>query len=219
MTEDQLRELLRECLGECFTTHVGQVLYSGIDTIRKGTAYFLGLNPAADGTGKILCESPLGLTNWSAYTQQCWYCGDPRSREDHQKRPHQRRVRKLMAELRLTPENTFAANMIFRESRDAAGLDRKTCDPCWRVHQHLLAIIRPDYIVCLGNGSLSPFSLLRFRDKKKGREWKARDDRFKRFLGTFDLGNPPPLIAKVLGVRHPSRFGYVPGLREFAEID
>lgn len=81
MDENALRAILIRSLGDCFYRDNGEILYSGIDTLVPGRSYFLRFNPAADGTNPLLCDVPLGRTNWSAQTQQCWHCGWPESLE------------------------------------------------------------------------------------------------------------------------------------------
>jgi hypothetical protein len=225
MNEDELRAFLSTCLGHLMTTRTGEILYSGIDTLRKGEFYFLGFNPADDGTNPTLCKLPLGMTNWSAYTQQCWdhnccgafICQNQRGGANQ----HQKRVIRIMNELKLRPEETFATNLMFGESATAQELDvDNLLDPCWRVHQRFLAIVRPTFIVCLGNGepangTHSTFSLV--RDQATESTPVTTQGHHKRFVGTFDLGAwGPELRVTVLGVRHPSWPMNPTGLREFA---
>lgn len=226
MSEDELKAFVSSSLGHhLMTTRVGQILYSGIDTLKKGEFYFLGYNPAADGTNRILSELPLGMMNWSAFTKQCWNrkcCGQFICRHQRGGRArHQKNVVRIMNELRLVPEETFATNLMFAESATADELDvHDLLDPCWRVHQQLLAIVRPKFIVCLGNGeprngTQSTFSRLRARATDPTAV--TTRGQHKRFDGTFDLGCwGPERRATVLGVRHPSRPMNPAGLCRFA---
>jgi len=219
MTDTELRRLLTESLGDIFLQRNGQILYSGIDTLRRGDFYFTGFNPAADGTNPRLCEVPLDRQHWSAYTQQCWKHADcdPEC-DDIGNAQLQKRVQGVMSELRLNPEQTFATNLIFVESRTAEEIyDEVLFEACWSVHKKMLAEIKPKYIVCLGNGEmLSAFSLVRRKAEKT--ESEARKDKFKSFVGTLHLDDGYRLTARVIGVRHPARPMNPTGLRDFVGL-
>jgi hypothetical protein len=211
MTDTELKTIIEKHLSVDTLKQWGQILYSGIDTLRSsGGFYFIGFNPAKDGTNPRLCDIPLGRRNWSAYTQQCWThrdC-DPTVCQRTGKSQHQMRVQRIMAELGLKPEKTFATNLIFVESENVNKIKRdplfKTyLESCWQVHRKMLAEIRPHYIVCLGNGKTeSAFSLLRERAEHIQNERASLA--FKSFAAEFDLADGV-LLTKVIGVRHPSR--------------
>jgi len=206
MTDIELRKVLAECLPENTLKRNGQILYSGIETLRPAKFYFVGFNPAEDDSNLPLCSVPLNRRRWSAYTQQCWYhprC-DPTVCPDFKMRPHQQRVQGIMRELGAIPEETFATNLIFVESRSAREIyDPALFEICWRVHKKMLAVVKPQFVVCLGNGErLSAFSLV--RRKADYREKNAACRTFKSFVGTFHLDNGLELTANVVGVHHPS---------------
>jgi hypothetical protein len=233
MTSKDLRRLLEKSLGDVFLRCKGQILYSGIDTLTPGDFYFIGFNPAADGTNPRLCDVPLDRQHWSAYTDQCWThegC-DTKVCPNTGNARHQKRVQNIMAELGIHPKTTFATNFIFVESRNVKQIKKAITDydlieACWRVHKQMLSVVRPKYIVCLGNGkSDSAFNLVRQRvtslavDGKLSDKKVGRSVAFKSFTGTFNLGNElSPLKATVIGVLHPSRFKCPQGLREFARL-
>src|SRR5713226_2247497 len=105
MDENALRAILERCLADYFTCRKGQILYSGVDTLVPGRFYFLGFNPAADGTNPLLCNVRLGMLHWSAYVDQCWRCPLPDRREcQHSLKRHQRQVVGVMTELGLCPQ-------------------------------------------------------------------------------------------------------------------
>jgi hypothetical protein len=226
-TDRELQAVLMRYFGG-FLRERGQILYSGIDTLRPGPFYFLGFNPAKDGTNPLLSDVRLDRTEWSAYTKQCWYCplsprGCANGCAKAGKKPHQKQVVRIMSELELVPEKTFATNLIFVESKTTAEMvihDSRLLDSCWCVHQKMLAVVKPSYIVCLGNGEKPIVSVFRTlggiaHDQKEMRA----SGRFKSFVGTFHLNEAPPLTATVIGVPHPS---YPPwnstGLRGFIGI-
>jgi hypothetical protein len=226
MTDIELRNVLSECLPEAILKRNGQLLYSGIETLRPGDFYFVGFNPAADGTNPILHKIQLDRRQWSAYKQQCWshpHCNETCPKAGQA--PHQKRVRSMMSALGLIPERTFATNLIFVESRNVAEIKKEIrmnglFEYCWRVHEKILAVVRPKYIVCLGNGeSGSAFSLVRRRAKSirnvipGGNKVEGQKHvGLKSFDGTFALTNAADLDARVIGVPHPSRWNCPAGL-------
>lgn len=237
MTEAELRKILLASLPDELLRLCGQILYSGIDTLaRTESYYFLGFNPAADKTNPVLrdlmrVDSELGRMKWSAYTEQCWMCEgmcDPATCSRTGESKHQKNVQRIMCELGLKPEGTFATNLVFVESRDIRNLktdlrlDFEGCvAACWQVHKRLLAEIRPKFIVCLGNGKgkrQSAFGFLRekaMRPKNFPDEF-ADDPRYrKKFVATFDLGGGDALETTVVGVKHPSYQMSPRGLRAF----
>jgi hypothetical protein len=70
---------------------------------RKRGFYFVGFNPAADGTNRPLSSPELHNKEWSAYTQQCWeYKGKctPNTKDCSKtgKDEHQRNVQWIMSQ-------------------------------------------------------------------------------------------------------------------------
>lgn len=229
MKDTELRNTLAEFLTKDVLNKKGQTLYSGIDTLRPGDFYFVGFNPAADDTNDPLQELRLHDNNWSAYTCQCWMdkgqC-DPKICFKTGKAKHQKNVKHIMSELGLNPKTTFATNFVFVESDNVRELKRDPLfrtyvDTCWLVHKKMLAVVRPKYILCLGNGeSGSAFSLVRdkaedIRNGKQSNEKVGRNIVFKSFVGTFRLDDVSDLTAKVIGVLHPSRWRCPQGLRDW----
>jgi uracil-DNA glycosylase len=154
------------------------------------------------------------------FADDSWYCGRLSGCTRAGQRPHQRRVREIMLELGCVPEQTFATNLVFVDSRtvDELNVD-KWRDPCWRVHQRLLRVVSPEYIVCLGNGEgRSAFSALRQGATAVTNERRSKVGRFKGFDATFDLGQGQKLKRTVLGAPHPSWPMTADGLRRFAGL-
>ena len=220
MKDIDLQRILLECLPADVLNSKGQILYSGMDTMRPARFYFVGFNPAKDDSNLSLRNVPLNRKCWSAYTQQCWYHAncDQIICPDFTMRPHQRRVQSIMRELRVQPEQTFATNLIFVESYSAKEIyDPALFDACWRVHKKMLAVVRPQFIICLGNGErLSAFSLVRSKADRSVEEGKHQ--KFKRFLGVFAMDDGLELTITVVGVRHPSYPMSPDGLREWLRV-
>jgi hypothetical protein len=222
MLEEELRERLRKHLGARLSAR-GWLLYSGLDTLAGGRYYFMGFNPAKDPANEPLDSIPIPDENWSAYTQQCWRCEKARCKcEPIRFKPHQRRVTEFMLQLRpLRPERIFSTNAIFVESESVLTLsDREMLwNECWPIHEWMLSIVRPKWIVCLGNHEeASSYSLLRGRCKSCVPVGDCTDFRKgKVFKGSLPISNHESLDVHVLGLPHPSRFNLpaaasIPGL-------
>ena len=251
MNRDELNQLLKEMLREdaCWR---GWVPYSGLDTLKQGDYYFMGYNPGEGWDNGPLLETTNNLKDWSAYTQQCWRCCRTRCkhaplgecyspcrhspcehmecsgrlREDKRKR-HQNNVIKLMRLLGREPERIFSANAIFIESSKAKDLQDadRLWQKCWRVHQKFLALVRPKWVVCLGNGEeLSSFQLMKQMATKPVQkvlnpcnpDCPPHYRTGKLLHASFDLGDAFPLNdVNLLGVPHPTRFTISDSLEHF----
>jgi len=71
-----------------------------------------------------------------------------------------------MAELFGSPlrQQVFSANALFFRSVKGSsdiGNVAELWKRCWPVHQYFLSVVRPRVILCLGNGDVSSFSLVR----------------------------------------------------------
>jgi len=224
----ELRDLVASSLGPLADSS-GSLLYSGLDTLRPGPVYVVGLNPGGPG-GKpaapflSIADAPFVDETWSAYTRDCWkdHIGpcdhldeDGRVREPHLAK-HQRNALVLFDALALPAEQVLSTNCIFGRSRAISKIKDETCcdlaaweAACWTVHQRLLDVVRPTWIISFGYGArTSPFGLWRqragspkFRPVGAGRRggWT--------YEGAFDLGEGrQPLSARMLGIPHPSYF-------------
>lgn len=157
--QGELNQLLKELLRNDASQR-GWVPYSGLDTLKQGAYYFMGYNPRTDPANRPLLETTNNAHDWSAYTRQCWRCRqEPCEHMDaagrlNQREPHQNRVIELAGLLGRRPECIFSANAIFIESPTARDLQNAEglWDKCWQGHQKFLALVRPKWIICLGNG-------------------------------------------------------------------
>ena len=182
MTDTELKELLDQHLGEHYRSGVGQLLYSGIETLRPGKYYIVGLNPRPDNSNRVLSKIPLGLRGWSAYTCQCWYqghthhkkhsaflhCGDKKHNHANEDtapcvgagaESHQRTVFGLLRQLtegtELALHGVFATNMYFVQTRNTAELKEKLGKDFlkfWQIHRRFLREVKPKFVICLGYG-------------------------------------------------------------------
>lgn len=209
----------------------GWLLYSGLDTLRAGKYYVLGLNPAEDPANEQLSCATIFNNRWSAYKNQCWRC--PRDKCVHVTesgkldpatlKPHQKRVIKLLEALGCQPEDVFATNAIFVESRTAEEIRKRRgvlWGASWSVHRWFLSIVRPQVIICLGiQKDFSSFSLLR----EKSASWETLFDSTQYREGkvaraSLHIGHRDSLDVRIFGVPHPSWPGLdlaLPRIHEF----
>ncbi len=145
----------------------GNLLYSGIETLRPGSVYLLGLNPGGDPSDHILRQQTVGSTLAELPTKHENEFLDVSWREKGVRRAAgeaqlQRRVRTMLERLGLEPRTVCAANLIFVRSRGAETSDFHRLAPvCWPVHEAILQIVRPRLIISLGTGAVSPYGFLR----------------------------------------------------------
>lgn len=147
----------------------GNVLYSGVETLRPGTVYLLGLNPGGDPDDEILRAQTIGKTlaalptkHENEWLDKSWRRTGVRTPPG--KSPLQLRVQALLRELGLEPREACSANLIFARSRNAAGSGFRDLAPlCWPVHEQILGIVRPRVILTIGNASGSPYAWLKSR--------------------------------------------------------
>jgi hypothetical protein len=228
-----LRRRLSSALdGKVSPDEKGWVLYSGLDTLRPGKYYLMGFNPAKDDANELLTEHSAMPANWSAYTQQCWHCEKSKCihRDEMELlkpsalKPHQVRVNRLVKELGLRPEQIFSANAIFVESEGTGELKARSAqlwDAFWPVHQWFLSIVRPETIICLGNGeSDSSFDLLRRRAQTWDVVFGSKNYRDGKIVSAMlPLLDGEHLSLKVFGIPHPSLPGIeraIPRIKEFS---
>ena len=155
MTPRQLAQFATENLGS-LRHESGQVLYSGVNTLRPGSVYLLGHNPGGQPgntalmtVSQSLKELPTNKAN--SYLDSTWSGRDAL----------QRRVLWLLAGLGFHPREVAASNLCFVRSPSAAGINMRKCaDRCWPVHQEILKIVRPRLVLVYGNSGQSPYSYL-----------------------------------------------------------
>jgi hypothetical protein len=217
-----------------FAQRSGEVLMSGIDTLRPGPFYTLGLNPSTcglavgEGTGLAVGDHARrwDLTSFSAYSEQCWrrdcWKADCFGRQVHKPvctghQPgtdkHQKAVMRLMGLLDQEPSRVLSTNAIFLASKGKNTFAqehpcsiRQAWARCWQVHRFMLGIVRPRVIFCLGNGETdSAYSLLAHECVDRPvTNADASTLGFKWFDARF---KDLEVTARVIGVFHPSR-GY-----------
>jgi hypothetical protein len=208
--QKKIEDLVRTQLGD-IADKPGAILYNGWQTLRRGKVYIMGLNPG--GAPSEVPQLVIGAVKKhsesdSAYLDEEW--GNSHRHYERGKSPHQRRVVELARILGCEIRDTFAANAIFV----AGKLPNPTLpepqvlwDRCWPVHQLFLEIVRPNIILCLGNGAgLSSFALLQRKAEPPVHVQMVahsyRDG--KSFKSNFLLSDGSVLQCTVVGAPHPS---------------
>jgi hypothetical protein len=219
-----------ECaLGSELSRRSGGVMLSGVDTLRPGSAYIMGLNPggnpAAPGYERSIFDSIHDRRDFSCYTDECWQskCAGPAGQCEHLNGrkvkaeflvKHQRNAIAIATALGLDITDIFSANAIFARSTRLATLKEQTGHDleewwaaCWKVHQQFLAIVRPKVIISLGYGTNSSAFGLLWREAKQP-EYRRIGEHSRRGGWTFDAEFPLPngskLSTAIIGVPHPS---------------
>ena len=134
----------------------GEVLYSGVETLRAGRVYLLGHNPGGNPRDRGLPTvqqsiDDLPKKRQNSYLDTTWLGRDTL----------QVRVIWLLAALGLHPSHVAASNLSFVRTRDAvASRMHENAETCWPVHEAILEIVKPRVILAYGNSAQSPYSFL-----------------------------------------------------------
>jgi hypothetical protein len=196
MTPTQLAGFARRQLSP-IRNKSGEVLYSGVATLRPGLLYLLGHNPGGDPRNRRLptirqSVDWLPTRTLNSYLDATWSGRDTL----------QCRVIWLLAALGLHPRHVAASNLCFVRSRDAKSSKmREYAEICWPVHENILRIVRPRIVIAYGNSANSPYEFL--ADKfSAGRRGDFRSGQGTWLCRTFDV----PGHFRVVGLPHLSRY-------------
>ena len=207
MTRDELLQLVTTHLDraeDCWSNHPGAVLYSGLQTIRPGPFYMLGINPGGEN-GPSIRENLCANDGANHYADQRW------DEEREAQAPLQERVCDLIDALGIRPADLPSTNLAFAKSTELARLKGAGAwfQRCWPVHQALLQAIRPRWIVMLGFGPAYEFvcSQAETRSHQLPIEAAGVPLAWHRRL-ELDLGVGPRLNTGLLAVAHPSGRGF-----------
>jgi len=230
MDQVELNQLLEKELGDDAGRR-GWVIYSGLDELRVTITLWVITLGRIRPTSLCLKRRTMPLTGVltlssagkkvASHHASIWMRGRLKMRE-----PHQNRVFELAGLLDTKPERSFSANAIFVESPEAKDLQDadRLWQKCWRVHQKFLALVRPKWIICLGNGEeRSSFQLMKQRAAVPTQTVRHCDPKYRPYYRTgkwfhtsfLDIRDTSPLNVNVLGVPHPSRFTILDGLKDF----
>jgi hypothetical protein len=151
--ENYLKPLLNES---------GSIVFSSVDTIKKGDLYTLGLNPGGETfipINKTLSELPHKKHN--SYLDEIW--GNRRNpayiKGQH---PLQRNYTGLIRAIGYNPSDIFSSNLIFTRSRGQYTAQFSTrVDTCWNVHKEFIKIVDPKCFIVFGNSKISPYQYIK----------------------------------------------------------
>ena len=134
----------------------GAAIYSGDETLKKGTYLFFGLNPGgvANETATVQQHFSRKTDRFNEYCDGEWAPGG-------NKKPRggailQRRAQYLFGSLVGNPRHVCAANLVFVRSRNVKGLSegfRNLANQCWPFHRKLFEIVDPEVVLLMGNES------------------------------------------------------------------
>ncbi len=159
MNEDllkQIKQILNPILYES-----GSVFYSSEETLIKGDVYTLGLNPGGI-QGKTIFETLQKFRNSrnNSYLDEDW-SSEKRTYGIGQ-HPLQKNLVGLLNSLGYNPRKVFSSNLIFKRSHGQETSNFQELAPmCWKVHEILLNIIDPKFLIIFGNSSFSPYYFIK----------------------------------------------------------
>ncbi len=145
-----LDEAERYLDGASLLDRSGAVLYSGVETLRPGPVYLLGLNPGGLAGATLRASLAGSRAGRNCYEDECWAPGDRELGKGQA--PLQRRVRHLCQTMKLEPRAVPASNLVFTRSRDVAthGGFEAAIELCLPVHRIFVEAIRPRLLVTFG---------------------------------------------------------------------
>ena len=223
----------------------GEVFSSGVEALAPGELYIVGLNPMFGTAYPTIREHVANwrFSNFSSFRHQCWNkaCWDRDCFGFQEKIPcscdkgasrHQKAVMSIIKRATdRAPTEIFATNALFACSRSADTFKHDTGYSMtaafkyyWRVHQELLAIVRPKVIISLGYAEgASAYSFFRIM---AGKQWMPIDQvrlpnrrfaSYKWAQASFKIeGQTLPVT--MIGVRHPSYVQNAADTPEFSQL-
>jgi len=148
----------------------GSLLYSGNETIRKGSYYFLGTNPGGhkdqitkqnnfDETtkeDKIKIQLHKEKKFFNEYFEGEWINSKTQLPELPGQHIHQRNIKKFFQDLNLDLKLILSTNLCFVRSTmedTYEGSLTQDSKKCWKIHEYLLSVVQPKFIICNGSKS------------------------------------------------------------------
>lgn len=133
---------------EKITKMSGCILYSSVDTLKKGEFYFLGVNPGGEGSSRVTFD-PTYTKN--AYLDKSW--SNNQGNYEGRLAPLQQRVIKLFETFGVDIEDVCASNLIFQQTQDISQLADiyGYADDCFSIHRYIIEeVVKPKFIVSMG---------------------------------------------------------------------
>ena len=130
----------------------GAALYSGDETLTKGTYLFFGLNPGGvENEIQTIKQHFEKQGKLNEYCDGTWAPGG--NKMSPGTAPLQKRIQFLFASLARNPRNICATNLVLKRSRSTMELPnfQILAQQCWSFHQKLFEIVDPDVVLVMGN--------------------------------------------------------------------
>ncbi len=214
-----LQRLVRAAL-DAIEDDVGEVVYGPASSLRRGKFYVLGLNPGGEGqlspTGTAhTVGSHLGLMldrSIHSVWDEDWIKGmepDPARFGAHR---YQRGLAEILRRLGVGEEEkrqVFTSNLIFTTTPTAAHLRddfEALAELCWAAHELFLDVVRPEVVICVGNGgkhSAYGWVLAKLASGAREERFRVIGHQVSTYVASGTLGGRQ---VKVLGLPHLSRF-------------
>ena len=206
MEIEEIKNLLKNKLSD-YLNGPGSIIYSSVETIRKGDYYILGLNPGGIPDKQTIanCINTLDSKTINSYVDEEWdWRGKKLKKGEH---PFQKALKEITKNLNTELKDIFASNLIFIRTRKGKEIkDYDSVAPTfWQVHEYLIKeIVKPKVIFAIGNSeSLSSYSFLKkvnissiITESSK----QHKNVKFKSFTTSQ---------YKVIGLPHLSRFSWI----------
>jgi hypothetical protein len=133
--------------------YAGRAAFSG-----RKLVYLLGLNPGGSETNtlrnQISVRSKDPNSRWSEYVNETWREEKPGGKKllpgEH---VMQKRIRHLLKNIGLKPEETPASNLVFVRTRNEAGVRselNELIEACWPFHRAVIEGLGVKVVICLG---------------------------------------------------------------------
>ena len=206
MNVEEIKNQLKNKLSD-YLNKPGSIIYSSVQTIRKGDYYILGLNPGGISDSQTIGSSikNLGSKYENSYIDEKW---DWRGKElDKGKHPFQNALNEIAKSLNIELKDIFASNLIFIRTRNAKGIEHYA-NTCWQVYQYLIKeIIKPKVIFAIGNSEA--FSAYSFLKKINSESINNEENKSLPLTPIVSCKSFTTTEYKVIGLPHLSRFSWI----------
>ena len=156
---DEIKSINKLLIKTGLNKRPGSLLYSANSTLKKGDWYFLGSNPGGssdqfENSQEDTIENHLlrKEENFNEFMEGIWFArGKQQAPGAH---IHQRRIKELFAGLSVELKTVCSSNISFIRTKDEDSYDinlrRIDEELCWQVHQFILSLVRPRFVICNG---------------------------------------------------------------------
>ncbi len=157
--EDHIRKILDILKDTDLGKRGGALLYSGNKTLSKGDWYFLGSNPGGHNdqfSSNDTIENQLlrGQEDFNEYFDGEWISKYTQTVSPPGQQENQRNIKSLFKDINVDLRKTCSTNLCFVRSKMETSYEgdrEKDNRLCWRVHDYILSVVKPKYILCNGS--------------------------------------------------------------------